>query len=72
MVGFNATCCGEYNTSSIIRNDTIIIDITTSKIGLCDCDCYYTYVFKYSGFSDTHNYKITVDDYLFFSGLIEP
>ena len=71
-VGFNATCCGEYNTSSTISNDTIYMDIETSQPGMCNCICYYTYDFKYSGISGAYVYKAHVDDYLFFEGLIKP
>ncbi len=72
LVGFNATCCGEYSTSSQVIGDTIIVEILTTKIGLCDCICYYTYNFKFIGSGEKYKYKVTVDDYLTFSGEINP
>ena len=71
FIGFNATCCGEYNTSSTIQNDTIFINIDVSQIGMCDCICYYTYTFKYTGINKEHNYLVNIDNYLTFAGLIE-
>jgi hypothetical protein len=39
FVGFNATCCGQYSTSSEIKGDTIFVKIATTKFGNCDCIC---------------------------------
>ena len=72
LIGFNGTCCGEYGTSSSIRNDTIIIDIKATQIGMCNCICYYTYNFIYYGITDSYNYVVNVDDYMIFKGLIMP
>jgi hypothetical protein len=71
FVGFNATCCGQYNTSSEIKGDTIFVEILTTQIGLCNCICYYTYNFKFSGSGDSYNYHINIDDYLVFTGHIK-
>lgn len=70
LVGFNGTCCGEYGTSSSIKNDTIFIEIKTTQIGMCDCICYYTYSFTYSGITKSYSYSVNVDDYLLFEGSI--
>jgi hypothetical protein len=75
-VGFNATCCGSYNTSSTIENDTININIETSQSGICNCICYYTYDFKYSGIMNrrgspaSYYFRVYIDNYLHFHGLI--
>lgn len=77
-VGFYATCCGSYNTSSVIENNTIVINIEAIQPGLCNCICYYTYDFKYSGIfnhrgtPNSFNYKVNIDNYLFFNGSIKP
>lgn len=72
LVGFNATCCGEYSTTSRIDGDTIVIEIVTTQEGLCDCICYYTYNFIFIGSGENYKYKVTVDDYLTFTGEIKP
>jgi len=72
FVGFNATCCGQYSTSSEIREDTIFIKILTTQIGTCNCICYYTYNFKFTGSGENYKYKVTVDDTLNFNGEIKP
>jgi hypothetical protein len=72
FVGFNATCCGQYNSSARIVNDTIFINIITTQPGLCDCICYYTYTFRFSGITAPHYYLAEVDDYLVFKGRIIP
>lgn len=71
-VGFNATCCTDYQTSSIITSDTIFININSEHPGLCDCICFYTYNFIFEGLSDSYAYKVNIDNYLVFSGIIEP
>jgi hypothetical protein len=72
LAGFNATCCGEYSTSSDIKGDSIIIKITTTKIGDCNCICYYTYNFKFIGTGENFKYRVSVDNYLTFKGEIKP
>ncbi len=71
FVGFNATCCSEYCTSSSIKGDSILIKILTTNIGLCDCICYYTYYFKFSGSADSYMYHVSIDNYLNFVGQIK-
>jgi hypothetical protein len=77
-VGFHATCCGSYSTSSTIENNTIFLNIEASQIGICNCICYYTYDFKYSGIfkhrgtPNSFNYEVNIDNYLYFNGLIKP
>jgi hypothetical protein len=71
FVGFNATCCGEFATSSTIEGDSIIILIQTTHIGLCNCICYYTYNFKFSGSPYSYIYHVRIDDYLTFTGVIQ-
>jgi len=71
FVGFNATCCGEFATSSTIDGDSIIIKIQTTHIGLCNCICYYTYNFWFSGNAYFYKYHVSIDDYLNFTGVIQ-
>jgi hypothetical protein len=71
FVGFNATCCSEYSTSSSIEVDSILIKIQTTHIGLCNCICYYIYNFKFSGTGNYYKYHVSVDDYLHFTGVIK-
>jgi hypothetical protein len=72
FVGFNATCCGEFSNSSSIKGDSIIIKVMTTQIGFCNCLCYYTYNFKFSGNADSYKYHVSIDDYLDFFGQIKP
>jgi hypothetical protein len=72
LVGFNATCCGEYSTSSDIKGDSIILKILTTKPGDCNCICYYTYNFKFIGTGENFKYRVSVDNYLTFKGEIKP
>jgi hypothetical protein len=59
FVGFNDTCCSEYITSSSVTGDSILIKIQTSQIGLCNCLCYYTFNFIFSGSADSYKYHIS-------------
>lgn len=70
FVGFNATCCSEYSASSSIKGDSLLIKIQTTQLGMCDCICYYTYNFKFAGSADSYRYRVSVDDYLNFTGVI--
>jgi hypothetical protein len=72
FVGFNATCCSEYSTSSSIKRDSILIIILTTQVGLCNCICYYTYNFKFSGSAYSYKYHVGIDDHLNFTGQIKP
>ena len=71
FIGFNATCCSEFSASSSIKADSILIKIQTTQIGLCNCICYYTYKFKFAGSADSYRYRVNVDDYLNFAGVIK-
>jgi hypothetical protein len=71
-VGFNGSCCGQYDTSSEIKNDTIFIKILTTQIGLCNCVCNYTYTFKFIGDGNNYSYNVTVDNVLILHGKINP
>ena len=70
FVGFNATCCSEFSSSSSVKADSILIKIQTTQPGLCDCICYYTYNFKFAGSANSYRYRVSVDDYLNFTGVI--
>jgi hypothetical protein len=59
FVGFNATCCSEFSNSSSIKGDSILIKILTTQIGLCNCICYYTYNFKFSGNASFYKYHVS-------------
>jgi hypothetical protein len=72
FVGFNATCCGKFGNSSSIKGDSIIIKVITTQIGLCNCLCYYTYKFRFSGNADSYKYHVSIDDHLNFIGQIKP
>jgi hypothetical protein len=72
LVGFNATCCGQYSSTTDIKGDTISIKINTTQAGLCNCICYYTYDFIFTGSGTNYNYLATVDDKLTFTGKINP
>ncbi len=71
FVGFNATCCSEYSASSSIIGDSLLIKIQTTQPGICNCICYYTYNFKFAGSADSYRYRVSVDDYLNFVGVIK-
>jgi hypothetical protein len=71
FVGFNATCCSEYSSSASIEGDSILIKIQTTQPGMCDCICYYSYNFNFVGIADSYKYRVNVDDYLTFSGVIK-
>jgi hypothetical protein len=71
FVGFNATCCSEYSASSSIKGDSIFIKIQTIQPGMCNCICYYTYNFKFDGSANSYRYRVSVDDYLNFAGVIK-
>jgi hypothetical protein len=72
LVGFNASCCSKFSTSSAIKGDSILIDIKTAELGPCNCICYYTYNFKFSGFTSPFCYKVLKDNLTAFSGRIKP
>lgn len=71
FVGFNATCCSEYSASSSIIGDSILIKIQTTQPGMCNCICNYTYNFNFFGSADSYRYRVSIDDYLTFSGFIK-
>jgi hypothetical protein len=71
FVGFNGTCCSKYGSSSSIKGDSILIKIQTTQPGMCNCICYYTYNFKFVGNANSYKYRVSVDDYLNFTGVIK-
>jgi hypothetical protein len=72
FVGFSGSCCGQYSTSSEIKNDTIFIIISPTDIGACNCICTYTYTFKFIGDGNNYNFKVTVNGTLLLNGKIKP
>jgi hypothetical protein len=70
FAGFNATCCSEFITTSSIVGDSILIKIQTTQPGLCNCICYYTYNFKFSGTGDSYKYHVSGCN-LNFTGVIK-
>jgi hypothetical protein len=72
LTGFNATCCGEFSTTSDIKGDSIIINILTTNAPLCNCICFYTYNLKFIGSGKNFKYRVSVDNYLTFKGEIKP
>ena len=71
FVGFNATCCSKYSTSSSIKGDSLLIKIQTIQIGSCNCICYYIYNFKFSGNANSYKYHVSGSN-LNFMGHIKP
>lgn len=71
FIGFNATCCGEFTSTTSVEENTINIKIQTTHIGLCNCICYYTYNFLFSGDAAYYKYHVSIDDNLNFSGVID-
>ena len=71
FVGFNAGCCAPYKTSYEIKESTIFIKIVATKIGACNCICYYTYDFNFIGTGANYKYNVTVNDNLSFTGEIK-
>ncbi|HNW56583.1 MAG TPA: hypothetical protein PLR88_03775 [Bacteroidales bacterium] len=59
FVGFNAACCSEYSTSACVEGDSILINILTTQLGMCNCICYYTYNFKFSGTGEFYKYHVS-------------
>lgn len=71
LVAFNAACCGEYSTTSEYKENAIYINITKTNTEACHCLCNYTFDFKYSGVTESHDYVITLDSLPLMSGKIE-
>lgn len=71
LVGFNFTCCSDFSTSSSVEGDSILIKILATQVGLCNCICYYTYNFKYSGDAYSYKYRVSGSN-LNFKGEIKP
>jgi hypothetical protein len=71
FVGFNATCCSEFSSSSSVKADSILIKIQTTQLGMCNCIFYYTYNLKFVGNANSYKYRVSVDDYLNFTGVIK-
>jgi hypothetical protein len=65
-IGFHDNCCSEFNCSVSIIDDLIAVNILTTKVGDCNCLCYYTYTFKFTGSGEPRKYYIKVyfDDIL--------
>jgi hypothetical protein len=72
LVGFNATCCGQYSVSSEIKGDTIYVEILTTQIGQCNCICYYTYNLIFTGTGNNYKYNVKIPDARTFTGEIKP
>jgi hypothetical protein len=72
FVGFNATCCTKFSTSSSIKGDSLLIKIRTTRIGSCNCICYYTYNFNYSGSGYYYDYHVSIDKSKNFYAQIKP
>jgi hypothetical protein len=70
FLGYNTNCCSSYNTSYLLRNDTIFINIIASKIGSCNCICYNTFGFKFYAINITYFFSINFDNYRSFQGKI--
>ena len=71
FVGFNAACCADYSSTAQIEGDSILIKVTNTSNVSCDCICYYTCNFKFTGNGKNYKYTIFIDDQLRFKGLID-
>jgi hypothetical protein len=71
FIGFNDTCCSEFSTSSVIEGDSILIKIITTQPGSCNCICYYTYNFRFSGNAAFYKYHVSGSNFNF-KGQIKP
>ena len=72
LVGFNATCCGEYSVTYEIKGDTIFLDVLTTKLGQCNCICYYTYNLIFVGSGTNYKYQVKTPNNQTFTGEIKP
>ena len=73
FVGLNYVCCYNFTSASHFESDTLIIDLEASTDAPCDCMCYYTFEFIYSGYQGQQFfYEIWLDDELFMEGNFTP
>jgi len=70
FVGINNGCCSEFATEANAEEGVITANITTTVPGLCDCICYYTYTFIFTGIDDNWSYVVYVDGVKKFSGKV--
>ena len=69
FVGTNQTCCIEFGPESTISGDTLIMRINTLNDDFCDCICYYTFNFSYTGYTGQgFYYEFYVDEYKLMDG----
>ncbi len=72
FVGFNAECCRKFKTDENISNDTIYMNISLLPGPACNCLCYYTYDFLFTGINQPYYYLVTLPDDKTMAGYIEP
>ena len=72
FVGFTANCCNHYSSETFIRNDSIFIDINNEGMPICGCICYYTFNYIFEGITEPHYYVVSVEDYWYYYGYVEP
>jgi hypothetical protein len=73
FVGVNYDCCFTFNSESYFNSDTLIIDLKATSDNPCDCICYYTFDFIYSGYHDQQfNYEVRLNHDLVLNGFYTP
>jgi hypothetical protein len=72
FVGFLNECCLNFKTESNISNDTIYMNIIWISGPACNCVCYYTYEFLFTGIDHPYYYDVNLFDYKHFTGYIKP
>ncbi len=69
FTGINYVCCAPFQTTAILRNDSLVITLDDTCIlqqqnCYCKCMCYYTWEFLFAGFQKgkIKGYKVILDD----------
>jgi hypothetical protein len=69
FVGLTLECCIDFGAESQIIGDTLVMRINTLNDDVCDCWCYYTFEFLYSGYTgEGFYYQFFIDEYKRFEG----
>ncbi len=72
LVGFNEECCKNFKTESAVSNDTIYMNIEWIPGPVCNCICYYTYDFLFTGINQPYYYVVTLPTDKTMTGYIKP
>ncbi len=71
-VGFFGGCCKPYSVSCNNRQDSLLITINSEGQDYCNCICFHSYDFIFTGSGAYYKYKVSVNNYQVFSGTINP